>query len=208
MGHDVRLVVERARKGDREAFASLVRTHQRRVYLIAVRMMGNHDDASDVAQEAFIRAYHGLPSFDGRSDFFTWLYRIAVNVCLNHLRRTRRQRTVPLEEVVLPEALEQQVGEDPRRRLELKQMMLDIDQALDELSPVLRATLVLVVLEGMPYREVSEILECSEGTVAWRIHEAREKLRGRLGMYLAAGQVPENKNGLSGDKREAVSARR
>jgi RNA polymerase sigma-70 factor, ECF subfamily len=209
MGDDVRSTVERARRGDRAAFGALVRSYQRRVYMTALRLLGNHDDASDVAQESFIRAFRGLGSFDGRSDFFTWLYRIVVNVALNHLRRVRRQRSVSLEDVQLPEPLLQQAGDDPRRVLEMKQMVLEIDAALAELSDALRATVVLVALEGMPYREAAAILECSEGTVAWRMHEARQKLRQRLGKYLRRGPESESGNDeLSGGTTEALGARR
>src|SRR3954463_12852671 len=82
--------LDRARQGDREAFGRLVRRHQRRVYAAALHITGNHSDADDVAQEAFVRAYKGLATFDGRSDFFTWLYRITVNTALNQLRSGKR----------------------------------------------------------------------------------------------------------------------
>jgi len=208
MGDDVRSLIERARSGDRAAFGSLVRSYQRRVYMTALRLTGSHDDAKDVAQESFIRAYRALAGFDGRSDFFTWLYRIVVNVGLNQLRRVRRQRCVSLEEVTLPEALLQQSGDDPRRLLELKQMVRDIREALDELPETLRATVVLVVMEGIPYREAAEMLDCSEGTVAWRMHEARQKLRARLGKYLRRETSGENKDELSGDTAKALDVRR
>jgi RNA polymerase sigma-70 factor, ECF subfamily len=213
MGEEVRSVVARAKTGDRKAFGELVRSTQRRVFMTALRMMGNDDDARDVTQDAFVRAYRGLASFDGRSEFFTWLYRIVVNVALNHRRQTRRRRSVPLEEVELSEPMLQSAGSDPRRALELKRSVLETRAALDELSPALRATVVLVIMEGMPYREAAAILECSEGTVAWRVHEARQKLRQRLGEQLpavAASGAGETKdeNGLSGDTGEALRVRR
>lgn len=192
MGEDVRSLLERARSGDRDAFGELVRSYQRRVYMTAYRMTGNHDDANDVAQDAFIRAYRGLSRFDARSDFFTWLYRILVNVALNHLRQRRRRRSVSIDEVVLPAPLSEEVGDDPRRALELKQMVVEIGQALDLLPDTQRATLVLVILEGLPYKEAGEILECSEGTVAWRVHEARKQLRERLGKYLDGSVEPDD----------------
>src|SRR5258705_12038478 len=82
--------LDRARNGDREAFGRLVRRHQRRVYAAALHILGNHSDADDATQEAFVRAYRGLSTFDGRSDFFTWLYRITVNTALNTLRGGKR----------------------------------------------------------------------------------------------------------------------
>jgi RNA polymerase sigma factor (sigma-70 family) len=208
MGDDVRSILERARRGDRDAFGKLVLSYQRRVYMTAYRMMGNHDDASDVAQDAFIRAYRGIASFDARSDFFTWLYRILVNVALNHLRQRRRRRTVAFEDVVLPAPLAEASGDDPRRALELKRMMFEIGQALETLPVTLRATLVLVILEGLPYREAAEILDCSEGTVAWRVHEARKLLRDPLGKFLTDSEETENDNdGLPGDTTKAVDVR-
>jgi len=208
MGDDVRSILERARKGDRDAFGKLVQSYQRRVYMTAYRMMGNHDDASDVVQDAFIRAYRGISRFDGRSDFFTWLYRILVNVALNHLRQRRRRRSVAIEEVVLPPPQAEEAGDDPRRALELKRMVYEIGRALDMLPATQRATLVLVILEGLPYREAAEILECSEGTVAWRVHEARRLLRDPLGKFLTDSEEDENDNdGLPGDTTKAVDVR-
>lgn len=209
MGDDVRPTLERARKGDREAFGKLVRSYHRRVYMTAYRMMGNHDDANDVVQDAFVRAMRGLPSFDGRSDFFTWLYRIVINVALNHLRQRKRRRTVPLEQVVLPESMVRETDGDPRRRLELKRMTAEIGQAMDDLPDTLRATLTLVVLEGFAYRDAAEILECSEGTVAWRVHEARQRLLVRLGKYLGRGEENASEDdGLRGGTTEAVDGGR
>jgi len=189
MTDDLRSAVERARRGDRQAFSKLVRHYQRRVYLTAYRMMGNHQDADDVAQEAFVRAFKGLPRFDQRADIFTWLYRIVVNVALNHLRQRQRRPTQSIEDYRLAPSLEQRAGGDPRRVLEFKRMAQEIAAALDELSDTLRATLVLVVFDGVSYRNAAEILECSEGTVAWRIHEARRVLRRRLGHYLSGDEA-------------------
>jgi RNA polymerase sigma-70 factor (ECF subfamily) len=209
MGDDLRPTLERARKGDREAFGQLVRSYHRRVYMTAYRMMGNHDDANDVVQDAFVRAMRGLPSFDGRSDFFTWLYRIVINVALNHLRQRKRRRAVSLEQVVLPERLQREVDGDPKRKLELKRMAVEIGQAIADLPDTLQATLVLVVLEGVSYRDAAEILECSEGTVAWRVHEARQRLLGRLGKYLGRRSASTgNEDELRGDTTEAVDGSR
>jgi RNA polymerase sigma-70 factor (ECF subfamily) len=184
MSEDVGQDLERARDGDRESFARLVRRYQRRVFFTAYRMTGNHDDAGDVAQEAFIRAHQGLGSYDGRSDFFTWLYRIVVNVSLNHLRGARRRPTVSLDDVALPEPLRRQADGDPGRSLELKRKMVDALDAVEALPETLRVTFVLVVLDGLSYRETGEVLQTSEGTVAWRVHEARKRLRRQLGRHL------------------------
>ncbi len=185
MAEDIQPDIEKARNGDRGAFGVLVRKYQRRVYMTAYRMMGNHDDANDVAQEAFIRAFRGMSGFNARSDFFTWLYRIVINVSLNHLRKASKQRTVSMDDVQLPEPLSQAATANPRKTAELRRMVSEVEQALGTLPETLRATVVLVTLEGMSYREAAEVLECSEGTVGWRVHEARKKLRDRLGKYLS-----------------------
>ncbi len=199
--------VERALAGDKTAFGALVRRHQKRVTRIAMRMMGNLDDAHDVAQEAFIRAFRGLKNFKAESDFFTWLYRIVINVAMNHLQQRQRQRkrTTSIDDVILPESFGEQ--DDPRRTLERKQMVLELDKAMDALSPSLKVTLVLVVQEGMSYQDAAEILECSKGTVSWRIHEARQKLREFMKNHLEHKMGEKKKDDLSGYTAKAIDVR-
>src|SRR5215468_2271875 len=133
--------LDRARRGDRDAFGRLVRRHQRRVYLAALHILGNHSDADDATQEAFVRAYRGLGSFDGRADFFTWLYRIAVNTALNALRSGRRGAALRdrsgAEAAHLggrPEALGQG-GRSPAQRSEDAAEVTRVLDAVTELSP-------------------------------------------------------------------------
>lgn len=174
-----------ARGGDRAAFGRLVRTHQRRVYLTALHLTGNHGDADDVAQETFVKAYRHLGSFDGRADLFTWLYRITVNTALNHLRSRKRS-----DRVLRPgEATDDEVATNrddatqltPRDWLEIGDELRQVIQEVSELSEVLRVTLVLATVEQLPYKQIAEIMEVPEGTVAWRVNEARKQLRERLG---------------------------
>jgi RNA polymerase sigma-70 factor, ECF subfamily len=176
-----------ARIGDREAFGRLVRRHQRRVYAAALHILGNHSDADDATQEAFVRAFKGLSTFDGRADFFTWLYRITVNTALNSLRGGKRGAALSQksgEEAAhvggRPEALGQG-GSDPARKVQTSAEMLRVIDAIAELSPSLRVTLVLATIEDLPHKQIAEILEIPEGTVAWRVNEARRLLRQRLG---------------------------
>ena len=161
--------IARAQGGDREAFGRLVALTQRRVYATARRMVGGHADADDVAQEAFLRAYRGLPGFDGRADFFTWMYRIVVNVALNHLRA--RAARIPPAAPPAP---------DPVERLEARETAGRLEAALATLPGPIRAALILHVVEGLPQAQVAVILECAEGTVAWRVNQARKLLRDRL----------------------------
>ncbi|MCC6749688.1 MAG: sigma-70 family RNA polymerase sigma factor [Deltaproteobacteria bacterium] len=206
MGDDSQALVERARKGDRAAFGLLVRRYHRRVYGLAHRMLGNHDDADDVAQETFVRAYSRLGQFQGQADFFTWLYRIALNVALNQLRHARRHREAG-RLGLLPAPLAQEADADPQRAAELRRAMAELAVAFESLSDTLKATVVLVLMEGMAYREAAAVLECSEGTVAWRVHEARSALRRQLGPVLKR-LISRDTDGLSGDTREAVDLRR
>src|SRR5262245_29660102 len=143
-------VLARAKQGDRAAFTALVRKYQRRVYATAYHIMGNHGDADDVAQDALIRAYRGLGSFDGRADLFTWLYRITVNTALNHLRSKRRAAAVGQQ---LGAAAADPSGAEmiaavapaptPHEWAVLSENMRRVLTAMSELSPTLRVTLAL-----------------------------------------------------------------
>lgn len=187
MGEDESDLLSRARKGDANAFGALVRLHQRRVYAAALHVTGNHSDADDVTQEAFVRAYRGLASFDGRSDFFTWLYRIAVNTALNRLRSTKRAgalATAGATEAAQVGGRPEGLGAPrllPDEMAALGEQVRATLTAMAELSPPLRVTLVLATVEGLGHKQISEILDIPEGTVAWRVNEARRLLRERLG---------------------------
>ena len=201
-------VLTRAKRGDRLAFTELVRKHQRRVYATALHIMGNHGDADDVAQDVFLRAYRALASFDGRSDLFTWLYRITVNTALNHIRTRKRAdqiayagATETRAEGGRPERLGA-VDPDPRQSAELGERMRRVIGELCELSPTLRVTLVLATVEGLPYRKIAELLEIPEGTVAWRINEARKQLKQRLdGNGQGESQDDGQDDGEDGDQQ-------
>jgi RNA polymerase sigma-70 factor, ECF subfamily len=191
---EIKTAVEDARQGDREAFGKLVRHYQRRVFLCAMRVVLNEEDANDVAQEAFVRAYRAIDRFDGRSEFFTWLYRIVVNVALNHRRANKRKPTVSLDSGasgVLSAALKQQAAGNTQREAELRQAVGDVRHALGELPDSLRATVALVIFDGLSYAETAKVLEVSQGTVAWRVHEARKRLRQILEKHLDGVEVDD-----------------
>lgn len=178
--------LDRARNGDRDAFGRLVKRHQRRVYAAALHILGNHSDADDATQETFVRAFRGLATFDGRADFFTWLYRITVNTALNSLRGGKRTAALSQKggtEVAhvggRPEALGTR-SLDPDQQAQHGAEVQRVLEAIAELSPSLRVTLVLATVEELPHKQIAEILEIPEGTVAWRVNEARRLLRQRL----------------------------
>jgi RNA polymerase sigma-70 factor, ECF subfamily len=189
-------LVEKAQGGDKAAFGKLVRKHQRRVYATALQMTGDHGEADDIAQDAFLRAFLAIERFDGRSEFHTWLYRIVVNLTINHLKKRGRARPAEETDPRVVGALTAEVeSSDPAVALEKRQFYGRLAAAVDSLPESLKATVVLVSLQGLSHRIVAEILGCSEGTVSWRIHEARKLLRQSLGEELAV-----MRNGGSGGK--------
>lgn len=191
-----------AQEGDRRAFGRLVRMHQRRVYACAVQMLGDGGDADDAVQETFLRAWRAIDRFDGRSQLSTWLYRVCVNVCLNHLRRRKRNDASDIADPRVPEpsADPTQGQTDPRHALEARELSGRLATALEGLSESLRTTVILVLVHGMPQKEAAEVCGCSEGTIAWRIHEARKRLR------LALAEASDGEGEGDGEGEEAARA--
>ncbi len=177
-----RELVTAAREGDAEAFGLLVRRHQRRVYRLAVHLLKSGAEAEDVTQDTFVRAYGALDRFDGRSEPFTWIYRICVNLSLNALRSRKTRRASSPDDPRIEGLLvdNRPAGASPARSTADKQLGRALVESIDELSDTLRTTLVLVCIDGLSHAEASQVLGCPEGTVAWRVHEARKKLRGML----------------------------
>ena len=173
-------LVKRAQAGDRAAFDDLVRRYRARIYALTLHLTGSRSEADDITQDVFTRAYQQLHTFAGRSEFFTWLYRIAVNRSLNARRDTARRRTSGLDDPRVQAAVAVDAYGDPRRAAELSQTYARLVTALDRLSPTLRSTVVLVSLQGLSHDEAAAVLGCPSGTVAWRIHEARNQLRASL----------------------------
>jgi RNA polymerase sigma-70 factor, ECF subfamily len=177
-----RELVTAAREGDAEAFGLLVRRHQRRVYRLALHLLKSGAEAEDVTQDTFVRAYGALDRFDGRSEPFTWIYRICVNLSLNALRsRKTRRASSPDDPRIEGQLIDSHAGGgSPQRSSADKQLGRALVEGIDELSDTLRTTLVLVCIDGLSHAEAGEVLGCPEGTVAWRVHEARRKLRSML----------------------------
>ena len=177
-----RELVTAARQGDAEAFGLLVRRHQRRVYRLAVHLLKSGAEAEDVTQDTFVRAYGALDRFDGRSEPFTWIYRICVNLSLNALRSRKTRRASSPDDPRIEGLLvdNRPAGGSPARSTADKQLGRALVEGIDELSDTLRTTLVLVCIDGLSHAEAGEVLGCPEGTIAWRVHEARKKLRGML----------------------------
>jgi len=160
----------------------LVRRHQRRVYRLAVHLLKSGAEAEDVTQDTFVRAYGALDRFDGRSEPFTWIYRICVNLSLNALRSRKTRRASSPDDPRIEGLLvdNRPAGGSPQRSTSDKQLGRALVEGIDDLSDTLRTTLILVCIDGLSHAEAGQVLGCPEGTIAWRVHEARKKLRGKL----------------------------
>jgi len=181
--HDLVLA---ARKGDRDAFRTLFERYHRRAYALALGVLRHADDALDVVQDAFVKAHKYLDKFEGNSSFYTWLYRIVMNLAIDHLRKHRRIKPVEFDEARLEEAhadeglLPRILGGNPGRALLDKEIRKRIDAALDELSENHRAVLVMRELEGLSYEEMAQSMGCSKGTIMSRLFHARRNMQKRL----------------------------
>jgi RNA polymerase sigma-70 factor (ECF subfamily) len=176
---DDRGLVERAAQGDREAFGALVQRHQDRAFNLAYQIVRNREDALDVAQEAFVKAYGSLPNFKGEASFTTWIHRIVVNVAIDTLRRRRRGDPTPYDD---QRAMSEEVEggpttpDDPETALGARQVRSLLRRGIQALPPAQRAVLVLREIEGMTYEEIARAVGCNPGTVMSRLFYARRRL--------------------------------
>jgi RNA polymerase sigma-70 factor (ECF subfamily) len=177
-------LVAAAKKGDMAAFEELVARHRDKIYARAFSMMRNEDEALDLSQEAWVKSWQRLKQFQGDSSFGTWMTRIVINLCLDQLRRRKRQRTESIEEMDEETGgVERQmpvVIVNPTERLERGELRKKIDHALGQLSHEHRTVLVLHEFEEMEYKEIAKTMECSIGTVMSRLFYARRKMAALL----------------------------
>lgn len=176
---DDKHIVAQARRGDLSAFEELVTRYEKRVYAIALRSSGSPEDAADITQEVFLKAWRSMESFRGDSGFSTWLFRITMNMCVDHARRRQTQpKTQPLvqgeedDERPIPDT-----APTPEEHLENSELGRELAAALDEVSDEHRRIVLLRDVSGMSYTEIAEVLEISEGTVKSRLSRARIALR-------------------------------
>lgn len=177
-----KILVERSRNGDMEAFEQLVRRYENKVYTVAYRFLGNHADASDLAQDTFLRLYHALPSFRGESSFMTWLYRITANACRDEIRRRQRYHFMSLDNETANNGnhiMSRVSGltPSPEEVVEQKEFNDMVQQCINTLTQEHRLILVMREVQGLSYDEIADILKCSLGTVKSRLSRARQAFK-------------------------------
>jgi RNA polymerase sigma-70 factor, ECF subfamily len=178
--------VQRLQHGETDAFEILLRRHEKAIFNLVYRMLGDYDEAAEVSQEVFLSAFRAVGQFRGDANFSTWLYRIALNHSITRRKSlgTRQQRRVPIESA--DPLSDPQPG--PPETLERKQIRERVQQALGQLDPQDAQVLLLRDLQDIPYDEVARVLEIPVGTVKSRLHRARQALKARLAPYFCAGR--------------------
>jgi RNA polymerase sigma factor (sigma-70 family) len=182
-------LVARTRRGDSTAFDVLVQRYKERLYATVYHMTSNHEDANDLVQDAFIKAYKSINSFKGQSSFYTWIYRIAVNRTINHLKRRKNRNHFSLDDIdsniqADPDFVELMSHVTPRREAGLTELQAKLNEALQKLSEPHRAVVVMHDVQGMTHADIARVMKCSEGTVRSRLFYARQQLQGLLSDYL------------------------
>jgi RNA polymerase sigma-70 factor (ECF subfamily) len=182
-------LVRRVQGGNLPAYDELVRRYQERIYATLYHMTSNHEDANDLAQESFIKAFQAIRSFKGDSSFFTWLYRIAVNKTINFLKQRRNRGHMSLNDLDLnaehdPALVALISDKTPRRDLNLTELQEKLNAALLKLSEDHRLVVTLHDIQGLSHEQISKIMDCNVGTVRSRLFYARQQLQGFLSDYL------------------------
>ncbi len=182
-------LVKRALEGDMGAYDDLVRKYQERIYATVYHMTSNHEDANDIAQEAFIKAYQALKSFKGGSSFYTWVYRIAVNKTINFLKQRKNRSSISLNDLDFnaehdPDLLSLVSDKTPRRDIHLAELQEKLNEAMQKLSDQHRLVVTLHDVQGMSHEEIAAIMDCNIGTIRSRLFYARQQLQAYLSAYL------------------------
>jgi len=182
-------LVRRARHGDLAAYDELVKRYQERIYATIYHMTANHEDANDLAQESFIKAFSALKSFKGGSSFYTWLYRIAVNKTINFLKQRRNKHHISLNDLDFnaehdPDLMALISDKTPHREVNLSELQKKLNEALLKLSEPHRVVVVMHDVQGQSHEEIAKVMDCNVGTVRSRLFYARQQLQGYLAEYI------------------------
>lgn len=188
---DVLKYIEKALSGDSRAFEWIIRKYQKRIYFTVLQMVMNHDDADDVLQETFIKAYTKLNTYDDNYPFYPWLYRIAINTSLNHQKKKARLRAHSLDDMDGSNNHNPDLAESPQQMYDMEgsELVHKLKEALGKIPFEQRMVFMLRVNDGLSYQEISDTLEISIGTVMSRLSRARDKLRALLQSYLETKDI-------------------
>ena len=182
-------IVQRVQNGEVSAFNQLVQKYRQSLFSIIYNMTGNREDATDIAQEAFIKAFQSIKQFRGQASFYTWIYRIAVNSSITFIKRAKKQRFINYETIdetlVSSDILEYFTAKTKTEKgALLKELQEKLNEALQKLSPKHRIVVILHEVEGMNHKEIADITKTSEGTVRSRLHYAKKMLQAYLQEYI------------------------
>ncbi len=182
-------LVKRAQEGDTGAYDDLVRLYQERIYATLYHMTSNHEDANDLAQEAFIKAFQAIKSFKGGSSFYTWIYRIAVNKTINFLKQRKNRGQMSLNDLDFnaehdPDLVALISDKTPRRDAGLAELQEKLNAAMQKLSDYHRLVVTLHDVQGLSHEEIAKVMDCNIGTVRSRLFYARQQLQAYLSDYL------------------------
>ncbi|WP_312046286.1 sigma-70 family RNA polymerase sigma factor [Anaerotignum sp.] len=197
-------LISRAKQGDMTAFERLVEQHEKIVYNVTLRMMNHSEDAKDISQEVWIKAYRSIENFDERSAFSTWIYRIAVNTCIDEMRKRKGKQCFSLDNELEDDegSWKQEIadnGDTPEESLMRKEMKSEIVTALETISEDYKTVFVLRDMQGLSYEEIAEITGLALGTVKSRISRARNNLKEEiLNIWERNGRKPRHKNRKEG----------
>ncbi|MBL4687111.1 MAG: sigma-70 family RNA polymerase sigma factor [Nannocystaceae bacterium] len=182
---DDRELVAAAQGGDRRAFQALYKRYERKTYAVAYGFLRSQEDALDVVQEAFIKVHRYLPNFEGQSSFYTWLYRIVANLCIDHIRRSGRKKDVEFDDKLRHSGDQEssthlapiaQLG-DPAEAVRNQEILKAVRESLHHLSDKHRAVIVMRELQGLSYAEMAKAMTCSKGTIMSRLFHARRNMQ-------------------------------
>ena len=185
MSQNEQLLLEKAKAGDIAAFEELIESYQKKIFNLAYRILGNYEDAGDMAQEALIRIFRSIASFKEQSSFSTWVYRITTNVCLDEIRKKKNKKVISLDEEIRMEdgEIKRQIMSDdiqPDAAAEIEELRTLVNGAINSLPEDQRLVITLRDIQGLSYDEISSVLNCPSGTVKSRINRARQALKNIL----------------------------
>jgi RNA polymerase sigma-70 factor (ECF subfamily) len=213
-GEDDLTLVRRAQQGDRTAFRTLFDKYHRRVFAVALGVVKNPSDAHDVVQEAFVKVHRHLATFQGASSFYTWLYRITMNLAIDHLRRKKVARQVDFDESLKRDDEIEDPGNlapvltnsDPGKVHSRKELATKIQGALGTLPEIHRQCILLREVEGLSYEEIATIMKVPKGTIMSRLFHARRKMQSALAEYVDGELKPQDQQSDEQDKNDVDRA--